>query len=77
MMSHLGLPPQQYVTDVSSTFKQYVLVTAADELFFNSSLDGMASAQKMLRPRKIIYYDLGLSESSIAKVSSSFKRKID
>ena len=68
MMSHLGLPPKQYVTDLSLVFKQYAVVTAADEAYFNSSLDGIASAQTMLGPRKIIYYDLGLSENSVAKV---------
>ena len=45
-----------------------VYVTAASDDHFNESIDAIASLQNILQDTRIIYFDLGLSLSSINQV---------
>ncbi|KAK2186416.1 hypothetical protein NP493_201g04025 [Ridgeia piscesae] len=66
----MGLPPTTYADLSTDTLQQYVVVTGASSDHFRESVDAVASVQTNMPTRKIIYYDLGLTQAQIAQLKS-------
>ena len=69
MLTSMGLPPTKFADLSTETLQQFVVVTGASSNHFRESVDAVASVQTNLPTRKIIYYDLGLTQAQIAQVS--------
>lgn len=69
MLQRLGIPPKTFVNLTKATVKKFAFVTAASNNHFMESQGVIERIQKYYPERDIIYFDLGLSNSSRDKVS--------
>ena len=69
ILRNLRMPPTQFITLDSRTVKDFVVVTACSADHFAESMDAIASVQTELPGKHIIYYDIGLNDNQVSKVT--------
>lgn len=61
---------RSFITLTPDKMADFVFVTAASENHFLESVDAIASVQSAMPTKRILYFDLGLTEKQIAEVRS-------
>ena len=65
------MPPGDSFHSLSpETMADFVFVTAASSNHFKEELDNIALIQTLMPQKKIIFFDIGLKQHQIARVSS-------
>ena len=72
-LKHLGWHQMNYIQLTNDTVKDFVIVTAASSDHFSESLDLIGSIHHYYPQHKLIYFDLGLSDSQIKQVIIRFE----
>ena len=74
LLASLGLPPAHFTELTNENADDFVAVTATSSNHFAESVDAVASVQKHMPNRRIIYYNLGLTEKQLRAVSIAMVR---